>query len=347
MGRRPSGSTANRTLMTPKKFEFDTTQCVGNAQQGLRSCIVSQQRAPKPVLSDRAHVITLNQISMEVPPMDNDDRQIGRILTRREALALFGAAGATLFVGCSSDNTGAATSAGGTASPALNSEGATAVAMEGNPTAGTAASAEVATVEAVNTTVTTPGCVVRPEVTEGPYYVDENLARSDIREDREGARLVLTFNVLEVGGSGCSALQGAKVEIWHCDAAGAYSGVSDRGSSTEGQMWLRGSQTTDAKGNATFTTIYPGWYPGRAVHIHFKVRPDETSESTSQLFFDDALSTQVFSQAPYAGRGTQPDTSNTADNIYQDELLLTVTKSGEGYAATFPIGIDRSALGAG
>lgn len=274
--------------------------------------------------------------------MDNDDRQIGRILTRREALALFGTAGAALLVGCSSNDTGTATPAGGAPSPTLNAEGATAVSMEANP----AASAELATVAAVNATVTTPGCVVRPEVTEGPYYVDDDLVRSDIREDREGTPFVLTFHVLDVGDSRCSALQGAKVDIWHCDAAGAYSGVSDPGFSTEGQKWLRGSQTTDADGTAKFTTIYPGWYSGRAVHIHFKVRPDESSEFTSQLFFDDTLSTQVFGQAPYASRGTEPDTPNSADNIYQDELLLTITTSGEGYAATFPIGIDRSTLGA-
>ncbi len=297
-------------------------------------------------------MILLNEISLEVNLMDNDDRQIGRILTRRECLALFGAAGAALFVGCSTNNTGTgqsgrtATSVGGAASPTLNSEGATAVAMEGNPTAGAAASAEVATVAAVNATVTTPGCVVRPETTEGPYYVDGDLVRSDIREDRKGVPFVLTFNVLEVSPSGCSALQGTTVDIWHCDAEGAYSGVSNPGFSTEEQKWLRGSHKTDAEGNATFTTIYPGWYSGRAVHIHFKVRPDESSEFTSQLFFDDALSNQVFTQEPYASRG-QLDTPNSTDGIYQEELLLTVTESGEGFAATFPIGIDRSALGAG
>jgi protocatechuate 3,4-dioxygenase beta subunit len=290
---------------------------------------------------------------MEDQGMDNDDRQLGRILTRREVLALFGAAGIALLAGCGTGETARSTGAGSgagiggaTASPGLNAEAASAVAAEGDPTASAAAVGEASTASAANTTVAAPGCVVRPEVTEGPYYVDEDLVRSDIREDREGMPLILTFNVSQVGGAGCTPLEGAEVEIWHCDAAGAYSDVSDPGFDTEGQKWLRGSQTTDASGMATFTTIYPGWYRGRAVHIHFKVRPDESSVFTSQLFFDDSLSDRVFEQAPYASKG-QRDTLNSTDNIYQDLLLLTVTEAGGGYKAAFPIGIDVSSLGSG
>jgi protocatechuate 3,4-dioxygenase beta subunit len=98
---------------------------------------------------------------------------------------------------------------------------------------------------------------------------------------------------------------------------------------------------TDASGRATFTSIYPGWYRGRAVHIHFKVHPDATAVFTSQLFFNDALSDRVFAQAPYAGRGPR-DTPNNRDSIYKDQLLLTVTGSGQGYTATFDIGIQQS-----
>jgi protocatechuate 3,4-dioxygenase beta subunit len=194
--------------------------------------------------------------------------------------------------------------------------------------------------------------VVRPEVTEGPYYVAENLVRSDIRADtstgtaKEGTPFVLTFNVSQVSNSTCTPLQGATVEIWHCDAAGQYSDVSDPGFNTKGQNWLRGAQVTDANGKATFTTIYPGWYSSRAVHIHFKVHPDATKVFTSQLFFDDALSDQVFTQQPYAAKG-QRDTLNSNDNIYQQTLLLTTTKTDQGYAATFDIGIDPSRVGTG
>ena len=158
---------------------------------------------------------------------------------------------------------------------------------------------------------------------------------------------MLTFNVSQVSASSCTPLQGATVEIWHCDAAGQYSDVSDPGFNTKGQNWLRGAQVTDANGVATFTTIYPGWYSGRAVHIHFKVHPDATKVFTSQLFFDDKLSQQVFTQAPYASKGSTPDTLNSTDNIYQDLLLLTTTKTDQGYAAAFDIGIDPYDVGAG
>ena len=174
--------------------------------------------------------------------------------------------------------------------------------------------------------------------------MDENLERSDIREDRAGAPLVLTFMVSEAGDDACTALEGAAVEVWHCDAEGVYSDVSDQGASTVGERWLRGSQTTEADGRATFTTIYPSWYPGRAVHVHFKVSPNADSVFTSQLYFDEAVSDEVFAKAPYEGRGER-NTLNSTDNIYQELLLLTTTKTDAGYAATFPIGIDVSALG--
>jgi protocatechuate 3,4-dioxygenase beta subunit len=246
--------------------------------------------------------------------MDNDDQQIGRILGRREVLALLGASGAALL-------------AAGRWMPSAAAPVPSAAAQ-------------------------TPACIVRPEVTEGPYYVAEDLVRSDIRSDpatgaiKDGAPLTLTFNVSQIGSGACTPLEGATVEVWHCDAAGLYSDVSDPQFNTKGQQFLRGAQVTDADGTATFTTIYPGWYPGRAVHIHLKIRPNANAVFTSQLFFDDALSDQMFAQAPYASKGRR-NTLNRTDGIYQDELLAAVTQSDQGYAATFPIGVDLSTLGAG
>jgi protocatechuate 3,4-dioxygenase beta subunit len=191
-------------------------------------------------------------------------------------------------------------------------------------------------------------CIVRPEVTEGPYYVREDLNRSDVRSDpntgavKDGALLNLTFRVSQLSNGSCSPLAGARVEIWHCDASGLYSDVRDPGFNTVGQKFLRGYQMTDANGQARFITVYPGWYSGRAVHIHFKVHHDTSPQSsvfTSQLFFDDSLSDQVHSNVPYASRGRR-DTLNSTDRIYREELLPTVTQAGGGYAATFDIALN-------
>jgi protocatechuate 3,4-dioxygenase beta subunit len=255
--------------------------------------------------------------------MDDDDSPIGRILTRREVLALLGGSGAALLAAC--------------APGALASPTPTTSSQPSSTSATTAAAASAAT-------TTLPSCIVRPAVTEGPYFVDEKLNRSDIRADptngtvKAGAPLTLTFLVSRVSGSSCAALSGATVDVWHCDALGVYSDASDPSFNTKGQKFLRGYQTSDASGKAQFTTIYPGWYQGRAVHIHFKIRTG-TSEFTSQLFFDDALNTQVFGQAPYSQKGTRGIMTNAADGIFNSKLLLTVTKNGDAYSATFDIGL--------
>src|SRR5882672_4407190 len=245
--------------------------------------------------------------------LEDDDRPIGRILSRREVLALLGATG--LAAAC-----------------------APAVLSGASPTAG-ASAAPIATAAATTGgTVATPSCIVRPALTEGPYFVDEKLNRADIRSDpsngavKPGLALALTFNVSRVSSAGCVALQNAQVDVWHCDGLGVYSDASDPFFNSKGQTFLRGYQLTDGAGKATFTTIYPGWYGGRAVHIHFKIRTTAAggavSDFTSQLFFDDALNAQVFAQAPYSQKGTQGVMKNAADGIYKSQLLLSVTKNG-------------------
>jgi protocatechuate 3,4-dioxygenase beta subunit len=253
---------------------------------------------------------------------DSDDTPIGRILSRREILALLGGSGAALLAACAP---------GTLAAP--------------SPTAAQQTSASATAAAAAASSATTlPSCIVRPAVTEGPYFVDEKLDRSDIRSDpstgavKDGVQFALTFLVSRVTGSACAALSGATVDVWHCDALGVYSDATDPSFNTKGQKFLRGYQTTDASGKAQFTTIYPGWYQGRAVHIHFKIRTT-TSAFTSQLFFDDALNTQVFAQSPYSQKGTAAIMKNAADGIYNSQLLLTVTKDGSAYAATFTIGL--------
>ncbi len=192
----------------------------------------------------------------------------------------------------------------------------------------------------------TPSCVLVPEVTEGPFFVDSRLDRTDIRRNssggsaRAGVPLRLTVNVVAVDSAGaCNPYEGAAVDVWHADAEGEYSGGDTD--------FLRGYQTTDANGAAKFLTIFPGWYRGRAVHIHVKVRTFEgsaqTFEYTSQLFFSETTIAQVFGVAPYAANG-EPDTSNASDSIYSEtggtSLVNMSGNASSGYSGTVTLGIS-------
>jgi protocatechuate 3,4-dioxygenase beta subunit len=201
-----------------------------------------------------------------------------------------------------------------------------------------------------------PSCVLTPRQTEGPYFVDERLDRSDIRTDpldgsvRDGAPLKLTLQVTQVNGSACTPLAGTYVDLWQCDANGVYSDVDDRstGSRAGTSKFLRGYQVTDENGMVQFTTIFPGWYRGRAVHIHFKVRTaldgPSAREMVSQLYFDDALIDQIHALPPYAAMG-QRTTRNSQDGLFRnggDQLIVPVVQDGEGYAGTFNLGVQLS-----
>ncbi|MDF0602304.1 intradiol ring-cleavage dioxygenase [Psychromarinibacter sp. C21-152] len=154
-------------------------------------------------------------------------------------------------------------------------------------------------------------CVVTPETTAGPFYVDPGLVRSDITGDRQGTPLTLRLQVVDAG---CRPIPDARVDVWHCDAAGIYSGVRSPLADARGATSLRGTQPTDGQGIARFTTIYPGWYPGRTPHIHFKVFPDDRSVLTSQLFFPDGASREVYDGSAAYDNGP-PDTTNGSDFI--------------------------------
>lgn len=195
-------------------------------------------------------------------------------------------------------------------------------------------------------------CAVRPEQTEGPYFVDERLHRSDIRADSTNGRntpgtpFTLTFQVSRLRAGECHPLSNAQVDIWHCDARGRYSDVQDYGFSTVGQKFLRGFQMTDTRGEARFITIYPGWYPIRTVHIHFKIRTTpvahRTFQFTSQVYFPDELTDRVHTTLPYSFMGPQK-VRNGQDFIFPhggDQLMLEPSAINDGYSATFPIGLE-------
>jgi protocatechuate 3,4-dioxygenase beta subunit len=182
------------------------------------------------------------------------------------------------------------------------------------------------------------------------------LNRVDVRSDppssapKPGARLDLTFNVTQMGANGaCTALAGAHVDIWQCDAVGVYSDAKDALFNTIGQKFLRGYQLTDTNGAARFTTIYPGWYPGRAVHIHFKIRTNPKApagqEFTSQLYFDEALTDRVHAAPPYASKG-KGRTLNEQDGIFKKggrQLVLAVSEKSGGYAGAFNVALVKKA----
>src|SRR6266481_907475 len=221
-------------------------------------------------------------------------------------------------------------------------------------------------------------CVASTNVTRGPYFVDNqsdsNITtddidtsipeRSDIRPDTKGSTgtqsgLPLTLNIT-VGSYSrgtCTPIANAQVHIWHCNAQGVYSDIqastNDNDADLTGENFLRGYQYTDANGKVSFTTIYPGWYSGRAVHIHVKVRVFDssgnvTTEATTQLFFDDSISTAVYAaNSDYSRTGTR-DTMDSADSIYAAEspaLLVSLTGSAStSYAGTISIGVATGTI---
>jgi len=180
-------------------------------------------------------------------------------------------------------------------------------------------------------------CVLAPEQTEGPFYIPNERVRRNITEGKPGTPLELRLSVVDA--STCRPVRNAAVDIWHADASGAYSGF---GAGSASRTFLRGVQRTDAKGIARFTTIYPGWYQGRTVHIHVMVHVGGNVVHTGQLYFSDALTDTVFKRSPYSRRGAR-DVRNPQDAIYRNggrRSTLTVRRSGSGYVGAIAMGVQ-------
>ncbi|HEX6375744.1 MAG TPA: intradiol ring-cleavage dioxygenase [Allosphingosinicella sp.] len=173
-------------------------------------------------------------------------------------------------------------------------------------------------------------CPLTPQQTEGPFYFDPRLVRQDIREGRPGVRLRLRLQV--VGAADCAPAEGARVDLWHCDAAGVYSGY-DRENSA-GEAWLRGTQLADVDGVVAFETLYPGWYEGRATHIHCKARTEDGREIVSQIYFPDELSARIHADSAYRGRDGRR-VRNDEDGIFRRAggavPLAELVRSAAGY----------------
>ena len=186
------------------------------------------------------------------------------------------------------------------------------------------------------------GCVRTPEQEEGPYFLGAAPERIDITQGRPGSLLELNFTILD--SSNCLPLGSAQVELWHADAAGIYSGFAGQnGEDTTGQDFLRGSQTSDGNGTVRFTTIYPGWEPGRTTHLHLKVSFLDEPRQTTQLYFPDDITNTVYtSHEAYLDRGVK-DTTNAGDPLDADlaALRMEVIEANTGHFASHTIGIDR------
>ncbi|MDX3455774.1 intradiol ring-cleavage dioxygenase [Streptomyces sp. ME02-8801-2C] len=201
-------------------------------------------------------------------------------------------------------------------------------------------------------------CTLTREMTEGPYYLDGQYVRADIHENKTGIPLKLTLTVVD--DDTCAPLKNALVELWHCDALGEYSGfVGQNGhSEPDNGTFLRGGVLTDASGLANITTVYPGWYRGRCVHIHLKVHTNVTLTPdgsftggrelhTGQLYFSETITRRVAALPTYAVN-TVPRTTLTQDSIYDGggavSGLLTLTALGTspsaGYGATLTVGVE-------
>jgi protocatechuate 3,4-dioxygenase beta subunit len=223
-------------------------------------------------------------------------------VSRRQALAGFGSVTlGALIAACSDDDDGSA--------------------LEGATNQGTVSEFDGAA-----------RCTRTAEETEGPFYFQVDRVRSDIREGRPGSELRLGVRVRDLS-AGCEPIRNAVVDVWHCDATGSYS--------ERGETFLRGLQVTDNKGTVEFTTLYPGWYPGRTVHIHAKVHIDKQTVLTTQFYFADDFTDRVFSREPYAS-DTGRDAFNDTDPLYERDLELTLSRESNAYRGLITVDIAKA-----
>jgi protocatechuate 3,4-dioxygenase beta subunit len=311
--------------------------------------------------------------------------------SRRQLLSGAGGVGAMAFLaacGSKASTTSSTTSASPVTSNAPTSTAASTGATTVGSTTATAAPTIPATAAPTTAATATPGtAVLAAEMTEGPYWLDLNLMRSDIREDQQGALLTMRLAVVDVATG--KPIEGANVDIWHCNAEGIYSGFTgasaaanpgggqagaqpsgggnpppaapggQAGSPPPGgrggpgggaqkaddKTFLRGIQPTDKTGVAMFTTVYPGWYNGRTVHVHVKVNVGGRTIHTGQLFFDDAYTDTVFKDnAPYNARSAR-QMRNANDGIFNGGgagSIFVITKDDKGYTGSMTMGVQTS-----
>ncbi len=248
-----------------------------------------------------------------------------------------GVIGAKAVMACNQGDDIPASNTTGTSST-TTSVGSTTTGV-GSTTTGTG-STTTTTGSSTTTTTGSTACTVTDTETDGPYPLytvrGSAIQRVDIREDRTGLQLDMTFTVQNVSNN-CAALANARVDIWYCDKDGYYSGYSNQGylgtQNNVGKTFLRGIQYADTNGQVRFIGIYPGWYTGRATHMHVQVYVDNTQKLTSQVAFPEDINTAVYTTALYSPHG-QNSLKNANDSILRDslsnELATVVANSATG-----------------
>jgi protocatechuate 3,4-dioxygenase beta subunit len=283
--------------------------------------------------------------------MNEDVRRSRLLISRRRALSLGGTVSlGALVAACTSSPPSSPTSSSSSVAAALTPSS-------------TASTDVLALLDQANT------CTTAKEETQGPYWFDVDSIRSDLRENRPGTPLVLAVRAHDLSscsnGAAPTPIANSVVEIWHCDAGGVYSGFESSsagpggggsGDTSDGSYssgdneaspsddgtYLRGAQVADSHGVAQFTTIYPGWYRGRTVHIHLKLHVNRKTVVTTQLYFDESVNDAVFATSPYSDHSGR-DVRNEDDSIYDASGLVTLRKTGTGYLAVINLGVDASA----
>lgn len=260
-------------------------------------------------------------------------------LDRRRLLAGLGALIVLSPVACGSDGDGLGAGGGGTGTGSGTGSGTgTGTGAGGNGGAGAGGNGGAGGGGVVD-------CALTPAQTEGPFYLDDDLVRDDITEGKPGISLRVVVHVVAL--ADCTPLADYPVDLWHADHLGQYSGFPGQGHQGNvdltGETFLRGTGITDENGRVEIATIYPGWYPGRAVHIHFKVHLPGNMEVTSQLYFPDETNEAVHQQPPYDTLGS-PNTTNAQDGILnatpdKERLLVTLSPDGSGYLAELVVGV--------
>jgi protocatechuate 3,4-dioxygenase beta subunit len=259
-------------------------------------------------------------------------------VTRRRALALGGtglAAAAALVVGFGGAGDSAVAASATTKKPVKAKVPVKAKKKSNTATTTPKSTSAKTTTGALGGLLPSNGCLLTPEMTEGPYYLDINKVRADITEGRPGTPLALGLTI--VNAATCKPIADAAVDIWHTDALGAYSGVEG-----DAGTFMRGTLRSDANGVVAFKTLYPGWYNGRTVHIHTMVHVGGNAVHTGQLFFDDAITDAAYKAPPYNKRGNR-DQRNATDGIYQgggEASTLKPVKAGNGYSASMTMGVQ-------